>query len=164
MKHLKRFNESAFEGDNKLERLRELQKTINASVFTPKSEQVPLQSLYNAIIIKTQDPINTDEIISHVGGVSIGSSKVIDTRWILLILAFGDFKVYFYPDESSLDIYLKRHLAGSYINWRNNSLIGYNDINHAEIENILSDYGIAVDEMWGVPIRSNMTNRIEFDI
>ena len=52
----------------------------------------------------------------------------------------------------------------SYINWRNNSLIGYNDINHAEIENILSDYGIAVDEMWGVPIRSNMTNRIEFDI
>ena len=164
MKHLKRFNESAFEGDNKLERLRELQKTINASVFTPKSEQVPLQSLYNAIIIKTQDPINTDEMISHVGGVSIGSSKVIDTRWVLLIIAFGDFKVYFYPDESSLDIYLKRHLVGSYINWRNNSLIGYNDINHAEIENILSDYGIAVDEMWGVPIRSNMTNRIEFDI
>ena len=171
MKHLKRFNESAFEGDNKLERLRELQKTINASVFTPKSEQVPLQSLYNAIIIKTQDPINTDEMISHVGGVSIGSSKVIDTRWVLLILAHGDFRVYFYPDESSLDIYLKRYLAVtalnagvSYINWRNNSLIGYNDINHAEIENILSDYGIAVDEMWGVPIRSNMTNRIEFDI
>lgn len=166
MKHLKRFNEAAFEGDNKLERLRELEKTINVSGFTPKYDQVPLQSLYNAIIIKTQDPINTDEIISHVGGVSIGSSKVIDTRWVLLILNHSqsrkDFRVYFYPDESSLDIYLKRYLAGSYINWRNNSLIGYNDINHAEIENILSDYGIAVDEMWGVPIRSNMTNRIEF--
>ncbi len=31
-------------------------------------------------------------------------------------------------------------------------IIGYNDVNHAEIDNILSEYGIVADEIWGVPI------------
>ena len=26
------------------------------------------------------------------------------------------------------------------------------EINHAEIENILSEYGVVVDEMWGIPL------------
>ena len=30
--------------------------------------------------------------------------------------------------------------------------VDYNDINHAEIENILSEYGVVVDEMWGIPV------------
>jgi hypothetical protein len=33
-----------------------------------------------------------------------------------------------------------------------NLIIGYNDVNHAEIDNILSEYGIVADEIWGVPI------------
>ena len=31
-------------------------------------------------------------------------------------------------------------------------MLDYNDINHAEIENILSKYGVVVDEMWGIPL------------
>jgi len=28
----------------------------------------------------------------------------------------------------------------------------FNDVNHAELENLLFKFGIEVDEMWGIPI------------
>ena len=145
MKHLKKFNESAFEEDNALEKIRELEDIINNSDFTPKTEQVPLKSLYKVIVIKTQEPISTELFKSHAAG----RQKVYDTNWILLSFKFGKFGISFYPDENAIRDWLSR---GYYSNFEDNLIIGYNDINHAEIENILSEYGVVVDEMWGIPL------------
>jgi hypothetical protein len=144
MKHLKKFNESAFEGDN-LEKIREFEHELNNALFTPKTEKVPLKSLYKVIIIKTQEPISTELFQSHAAG----SKKVYDTNWILLSFRFGKFGISFYPDENAIKDWLSR---GYYSNFEDNLIIGYNDINHAEIENILSEYGVVVDEMWGIPL------------
>ena len=56
MRHLNRFNESAFEADVKftsLGKIREFEHKLNNVLFTPKTEQVSLKSLYKVIVIKT---------------------------------------------------------------------------------------------------------------
>jgi hypothetical protein len=155
MKHLKSFNESAFGYDEKLDnewqkktqlaKVRELEQEINSSLFTPKTEQLPLKSLYKVIVIKTQDPINTEFLTSHAAGVP----KVYNTNWIVLDFKFGNFGISFYPNENSIKEWLRN---GYYSNFEDHVIVGYNDINHAEIENILSEYGVVVDEMWGIPV------------
>ena len=155
MKHLKRFNESVFGYDEKLDdewqrktqlaKVRELEQEINNSLFTPVNEQLPLKSLYKVIIIKTQDPISTEFLKSHAAG----RQKVYNTNWIVLDYRSSKFGISFYPNEN----YIKEWLSnGYYSNFEDHVIIGYNDINHAEIENILSEYGVVVDEMWGIPV------------
>ena len=149
MKHLKRFNESAFEADEKftsLGKIREFEKELNNTLFTPKAEKVSLKSLYKAIVIKTQYPISTEFLTSHAAG----SKKVYDTNWILLSFRFGKFGISFYPDENAIDSWLKSGYHPD--DFRDHLMLDYNDINHAEIENILSEYGVVVDEMWGIPL------------
>ena len=150
MKHLKKFNESAFVEDNALEKIRELEDIINNSYFTPKTEQVPLKSLYKVIVIKTQEPISTESFQSHAAG----RQKVYDTNWILLQFRFGKFGISFYPGENAINIWIRSgYPAPTYTgDFRDYLMLDYNDINHAEIENILSDYGVVVDEMWGIPL------------
>ncbi len=148
MKHLKRFNESAFEADEKftsLGKIREFENELNNTLFTPKTEKVSLKSLYKAIVIKTQYPISTEFLTSHAAG----SKKVYDTNWILLSFRFGKFGISFYPDENSIDRWLKSGYLGDF---RDYLMLDHNDINHAEIENILSEYGVLVDEIWGIPL------------
>ncbi len=148
MKHLKRFNESAFEADEKftsLGKIREFEHDLNNALFTPKTEQVPLKSLYKVIVIKTQYPISTEFLTSH----ATGSKKIYDTNWILLSFRFDKFGINFYPDENAIDSWLK---SGYHADFRDYLMLDYNDINHAEIENILSEYGVVVDEIWGIPL------------
>ncbi len=148
MKHLKRFNESAFEADEKftsLGKIREFEHDLNNALFTPKTEQVPLKSLYKVIVIKTQNPISTEFLTSH----ATGSKKIYDTNWILLSFRFDKFGINFYPDENAIDSWLK---SGYHTDFRDYLMLDYNDINHAEIENILSEYGVVVDEIWGIPL------------
>lgn len=162
MKHLKRFNESAFGYDEKLDnewqsktqlaKIREFEEKINNTLFTPKTEQLPLKSLYKSIVIKTQEPISTEFLTSYAAG----ASKVFDTNWILLEFRFGKFGIAFYPNENAIKDCLSSYgdlLADGYIgDFRDHLMLDYNDINHAEIENILSEYGVVVDEMWGIPV------------
>jgi hypothetical protein len=150
MRHLKRFNESAFEADEKftsLGKIREFEHELNDTLFTPKTEKVSLKSLYKVIVIKTQYPISTEFLTSYAAG----SKKVYDTNWILLkSFRFGKFGISFYPDENAIDSWLK---SGYHpVDFRDYLMLDYNDINHAEIENILSEYGVVVDEMWGIPV------------
>lgn len=155
MKHLKRFNESVFGYDEKLDdewqrktqlsKIREFEDELNNTLFTPKTEQLPLKSLYKIIVIKTQESISTKFLTAHAAGIP----KVYDTNWILLEFRFGKFGIAFYPSENAIKEYLSR---GFYENFEDHLIIGYNDVNHAEIENILSEYGIVVDEIWGWPV------------
>lgn len=154
MKHLKGFNESAFGYDEKLDnewqrktqlaKVRELEQGINNALFTPKTEQLPLKSLYKAIVIKTHDTISTEFLTNYAGGFP----KVYNTNWILLEFKSGKFGISFYPGEN----YIKDWSDRNGFNYEDHLIIGYNDINHAEIENILSDYGVVVDEIWGIPV------------
>jgi hypothetical protein len=146
MKHLKKFNESSFDG---VEKIRELEHELNNALFTPKNEQVPLKSLYKIIVIKTKDPINTELFQSHAMNGKAGLPKIYDTNWILLSFRFDKFGINFYPDENAIDSWLKSGYLGDF---REYLMLDYNDINHAEIENILSEYGVVVDEMWGIPL------------
>jgi hypothetical protein len=163
MKHLKRFDESAFEYDEKLddelkkktqlEKVRELQDDLDNTLFTPKTEQVSLKSLYKAIVIKTQEPINTKYLTSFVSGYE----KVYDTNWIVLEFRFNKWMFIFYPNENAINSWIGsidiNTVGGGRIgDFRDYLMLDYNDINHAEIENILSEYGVVVDEMWGIPV------------
>ncbi len=148
MKHLKRFNESAFEADEKftsLGKVREFENKLNNTLFTPKTEKVSLKSLYKVIVIKTQYAISTEFFTIHAAGYK----KIYDTNWILLSFRFGKFGISFYPDENAIDSWLK---SGYHTDFRDHLMLDYNDINHAEIENILSEYGVVVDEIWGIPL------------
>jgi hypothetical protein len=155
MKHLKRFNEGAFEADEKftsLDKIREFDHELNTTLFTPKAEQVPLRTLYKVIVVRTQEPISTcgfdngaEPFQSHAAGVP----KIYDTNWILLSFRFGKFGISFYPDENTINNWLK---SGYLTDFRDYLMLDYNDINHAEIENILLKYGVVVDEMWGIPL------------
>lgn len=148
MKHLKRFNESAFEADEKftsLGKIREFEHDLNNTLFTPKTEKVSLKSLYKAIVIKTQYPISTEFLTAHAAG----SKKLYDTNWILLSFRFSKFGISFYPDENAIDSWFK---SGYHTDFRDHLMLDYNDINHAEIENILSEYDVVVDEIWGIPL------------
>ena len=145
MKHLKRFNEGAFEADEKftsLDKIREFDHELNNTLFTPKAEQVPLRALYKVIVVRTQEPISTEPFQSHAAGVP----KIYDTNWILLSFRFGKFGISFYPDENTINNWL------NLTDFRDYLILDYNDINHAEIENILLKYGVVVDEMWGIPL------------
>jgi hypothetical protein len=148
MKHLKKFNESAFDG---VEKIRELEHELNNALFTPKNEQVPLKSLYKIIVIKTKDPINIELFQSH----AVGLPGIYDTNWILLQFRFGKFVISFYPGENDINSWLKSGYPSKHAftgDFRDYLMLDYNDINHAEIENILSEYGVVVDEMWGIPL------------
>lgn len=155
MKHLKRFNESVFGYDEKLddewqrktqiEKVRELQDKLDNTVFTPVTEQVPLRTIYKVIIIKTQEPINTEFLTSHAAG----RQKVYNTNWIVLEFRFNKWMFTFYPNENAINIWLRSGYLGDF---KDHLMLDYNDINHAEIENILSEYGVVVDEMWGIPL------------
>ena len=159
MKHLKRFNESAFDADVKftsLGKIREFEHDLNNALFTPKNEQVSLKSLYRVIVIKTQDTISTEFFTSHAVLAHCRShtgaetfKKVYDTNWILLSFRFDKFGISFFPDENAINSWLK---SGYLADFRDYLMLDYNDINHAEIENILSEYGVVVDEMWGIPV------------
>jgi hypothetical protein len=148
MKHLKRFNEAAFEAGEKyssLGKIREFEHELNNTLFTPKAEQVSLRTLYKVIVIRTQEPISTEPFQSHAAGVT----KIYDTNWILLFNRFAKFGISFYPDENAINNWLK---SGYFNDFRDYLMLDYNDINHAEIENILLKYGVVVDEMWGIPL------------
>jgi hypothetical protein len=153
MKYLKKFNESKTGIEIDRDSINNLENSINNELFTPVKEGVPLKSLYKAIIVRTQYPINTKNVTSKTSPSwdDSGKVKIYDTNWVLLEYRSGSFGVSFYPDENSINRSL-RSLGDFIYGQQMNLIIGYNDVNHAEIDNILSEYGIVADEIWGVPI------------
>ena len=115
--------------------------------FTPPKDSVPLKSIYKSIIIRTNDYIDS---ITLFANADINGNKSYKTNWITIDLfeMTGNWLFSFYPDENSVYTYIRRKYR---LDFRDHTIIGYNDINHAEMESILSGYDIYVDEMWGIP-------------
>ena len=153
MRYLKTFNESAIDG--KIEDFNGIRNTILNSRFTHKYDCVTLKSLYKAIIIKTVDPINTKNLqtISNMHHASSVGSKW-DSNWIAIDLQsiIASYSLKILPDIKSVEGWCKSKYIDQNDTFENYPIIGYNDVNHAEIENIFLEYGISVDDIWGIPV------------
>ena len=173
MKHLKRFNEN-ITSDNRTERfesMMDLVKAFEKGKITPPTEDVPISHVYKGIVIKTVNKVDTTGLGGRLGspdtelsGVEVHTdiaedwfrrkpdveSKNYQTNWIYIGQNFrsGQFSLCFYESESGVK---QRVSANHGVDFHDHLILDYNDVNHAEIENLLSQFGIEVDEMWGIP-------------
>lgn len=177
MKHLKRFNEN-ITSDNRGERyqsMMDLVKAFDKSIITPPTEQIPISQVYKGIIIKTVNKVDTTGLGGKIGssntelpGVEVycdiqedwfhrkpdTEKKNFQTNWIYIgqvhhySVLPGNFNLCFYESESGVK---QRVSANFNVDFHDHLILDYNDVNHAELENILSEFGIEVDEMWGIP-------------
>lgn len=177
MKHLKRFNEN-ITSDNRGERFQsmlDLVASITTLKITPPTEEVSISDVYKGIVVKTVNKIDTTGLGGRPGSpdtelpdievytettedyVSGGNpdkeKKNYQTNWIYIGQKYtkfdGQFNLCFYPNESEVKQRVKSNFGG--IDFNDHLIIDYNDVNHAEIENLLSRFGVEVDEMWGIP-------------
>lgn len=175
MKHLKRFNES-ITSDNRTERFQsmlDLVKALERGKITPPTEDVPISHVYKGIVIKTVNKVDTTGLGGRLGspdtelsGVEVYNDipedwfrrtlddrlvlKNYQTNWIYIGLNYfsDQFNLCFYQSESGV----KQRVSASYgVDFHDHLIINYNDINLPELEEILSRFGIEVDEMWGIP-------------
>jgi hypothetical protein len=168
MKHLKRFNEN-ITSDNRGERFQsmlDLVKAFQNVKITPPTEEVPISHVYKGIVIKTVNKIDTtglggrpesretelSNVEVYTDGVSLSSpgNKNYQTNWIYIALNnfSGQFNLCFYQSEAGV----KQRVSSVYgVDFHDHLILNYNDVNHAELENLLSEFGIEVDEMWGIP-------------
>jgi len=166
MKHLKRFNEN-ITSDNKSERFQsmmDLVKAFHDVKITPPTEDVSINKVYKGIVIKTVNKVDTTEASN--GGVEVytdipedrasrtSENKNFQTNWIYIgqnhhySVLPGHFNLCFYESEGGVK---QRVSANFNVDFHDHLILNYNDVNHAELENLLSEFGIEVDEMWGIP-------------
>ena len=173
VKHLKRFNEN-ITSDNRTERFQsmmDLVKAFEKGKITPPTEDVPISHVYKGIVIKTVNKIDTTGLGGRLGspdtelsGVEVYNDiaedwfrrtldvedKNYQTNWIYIALNnfSGQFNLCFYQSEAGV----KQRVSANYgVDFHDHLILDYNDVNHAELENLLSQFGIEVDEMWGIP-------------
>ena len=177
MKHLKRFNEN-ITSDNRSERFQsmiDILKALQSGKITPPTEEVPINQVYKGIVIRTVNKIDTTGLGGKMGspatdipGVEVYTDipedwfrrkpdperKNYQTNWIYLAQVHhysvipGDFRLCFYESEAGV----KQRVSAEFrVDFHDHLILNYNDVNHAELENLLSEFGIEVDEMWGIP-------------
>ena len=165
MKHLKRFNEN-ITSDNKSERFQsmlDLVKGIETLKITPPTENVSISDVYKGIVVKTVNKIDTTGLGGRLGspdtelsGIEVYTdfpeNKNYQTNWIYIELARSRTNTFaaicFYQSESGVKQRVRSNFGG--LDFNDHLILNYNDVNHAELENLLSEFGIEVDEMWGI--------------
>jgi hypothetical protein len=173
MKHLKRFNEN-ITSDNRTERFQsiiDLVKAFGNSKITPPTEDVPISDVYKGIVIKTVNKVDTTGLGGKIGstrteipGVEVHCNiesdwfhrkadpekKNFQTNWIYIgQVVPGSFNICFYESESAV----KQRVSANFgVDFHDHLILNYNDVNHAELENLIYEFGIEVDEMWGIPV------------
>jgi hypothetical protein len=166
VKHLKRFNEN-ITSDNRGERFQsmlDLVKGIETLKITPPTEDVSISDVYKGIVVKTVNKIDTTGLGGRLGspdtelsGIEVYTdfpeNKNYQTNWIYIELARSRTNTFaaicFYQSESGVKQRVRSNFGG--LDFNDHLIIGYNDVNHAELENLISEFGIEVDEMWGIP-------------
>ena len=165
MKHLKRFNEN-ITSDNRGERFQsmlDLVKGIETLKITPPTEDVSISDVYKGIVVKTVNKIDTTGLGGRLGspdtelsGIEVYTdfpeNKNYQTNWIYIELARSRTNTFaaicFYQSESGVKQRVRSNFGG--LDFNDHLILNYNDVNHAELENLLSEFGIEVDEMWGI--------------
>ena len=179
MKHLKRFNEN-ITSDNRGERFQsmlDLVKGIKNLKITPPTEEVSISDVYKGIVVKTVNKIDTTGLGGRLGSpdtelsgievytdiyisqnvnrlryTGVVENRNFQTNWIYIELARSRTETFsavcFYQSEAGL----KQRVSSNFnVDFHDHLILDYNDVNHAELENLLSEFGIEVDEMWGIP-------------
>ena len=167
MKYLKRFNEN-ITSDNRTERFQsmlDLVKAFQSEKITPPTEQIPINQVYKGIVIKTVNKVDTTGLGGKIGssdtelsGIEVHTdfpeNKNYQTNWIYIgqvhhySVVPGHFNLCFYQSEAGV----KQRVSDNFnVDFHDHLILDYNDVNHAELENLLSEFGIEVDEMWGIP-------------
>ena len=141
MKHLKKFNEEL-----NPEEQDSLEKIFLKSKISPQVDKVNIKSIYNVLFIQVDGYVeNVDGkgrymMIDLERGSYTSVHETLDDA--VENLTSDDEGVYDFSD--SWDQFKSQH------NDRLVSVLDYNDVNFQEIENILLDYNINVENMWGL--------------
>ena len=141
MKHLKKFNEelSPEEQDT-------LERAFIKAKISPQTNKVSIDSIYSVLFIQV------DGYVENVDGKG---------RYMMIDLERGSYTSVHESlddavenltsdDESNYDF------SDSWEQFKNNyndtlvNILEYNDINFQQIENILLDYNIQIDNIWGL--------------
>ena len=141
MKHLKKFNEEL-----NPEEQDSLEKTFIKSKISPQVDKVNIKSIYNVLFIQV------DDYVENVDGRG---------KYMMIDLERGSYtSVHEILDDAVENLTSDEDWSYSYTdNWevfkaqnsdRFVNVLEYNDVNFQEIENILLDYNINVENMWGL--------------
>ncbi len=140
MKHLKKFNEEL-----NPEEQDSLEKTFIKSKISPQVDKVNIKSIYNVLFIQVDDYVeNVDGrgkymMIDLERGSYTSVHEILDDA--VEVLTSDEESRYDYYD--SWEVFKGQNSA--FVN-----ILEYNDANFQEIENILLDYNINVENMWGL--------------
>lgn len=144
MKHLRKFNEEL-----STEEANSIEKSFQKAKVSPVTEKLPINRVYSVLFIQLSDTIQ-GEITSDEGGkymmIDLNYSSYISVHETL------DYAVEnLTSDESgSYDFSDSWEVFKGQNSDRFVSILDYNDTNFQEIENILLDYNINVENIWGL--------------
>jgi hypothetical protein len=141
MKHLKKFNEEL-----NPEEQDSLEKTFIKAKISPQVDKVNIKSIYTVLFIQV------DDYVENVDGRG---------KYMMIDLERGSYtSVHEILDDAVENLTSDEDWSYSYTdNWevfkaqnsdRFVNVLEYNDTNFQEIENILLDYNIQVENIWGL--------------
>jgi len=141
MKHLRKFNEEL-----NPEEQDSLEKIFLKAKISPQVDKVNIKSIYTVLFIQV------DDYVENVDGRG---------KYMMIDLERGSYtSVHEILDDAVENLTSDEDWSYSYTdNWevfkaqnsdRFVNVLEYNDVNFQEIENILLDYNINVENMWGL--------------
>jgi hypothetical protein len=141
MKHLKKFNEEL-----NPEEQDSLEKIFLKTKISPQVDKVNIKSIYNVLFIQVDGYVeNVDGrgkymMIDLERGSYTSVHEILDDA--VEVLTSDEDWSYSYTDSWEV---FKAQNSDRFVN-----VLEYNDVNFQEIENILLDYNINVENMWGL--------------
>lgn len=141
MKHLKKFNEEL-----NPEEQDSLEKIFLKAKISPQVDKVNIKSIYNVLFIQVDGYVeNVDGrgkymMIDLERGSYTSVHEILDDA--VEVLTSDEDWSYSYTDNWEV---FKAQNSDRFVN-----VLEYNDVNFQEIENILLDYNINVENMWGL--------------
>ena len=144
MKHLRKFNEEL-----STEEANSIEKSFQKAKVSPVTEKLPINRVYSVLFIQLSDTIQ-GEITSDEGGkymmIDLNYSSYISVHenldYAVENLTSDESSSYDFSDSWEV---FKGQNSDRFV-----SILDYNDTNFQEIENILLDYNINVENMWGL--------------
>jgi hypothetical protein len=141
MKHLRKFNEEL-----NPEEQDSLEKTFIKAKISPQVDKVNIKSIFTVLFIQVDDYVeNVDSrgkymMIDLERGSYTSVHEILDDA-VENLTSDEDWS-YSYTDNWEV---FKAQNSDRFVN-----VLEYNDVNFQEIENILLDYNINVENMWGL--------------
>ena len=143
MKHLRKFNEEL-----STEEANSIEKSFQKAKVSPVTEKLPINRVYSVLFIQLSDTIEHPDL--DEGGkymmIDLNYSSYISVHenldYAVENLTSDESSSYDFSDSWEV---FKGQNSDKFV-----SILDYNDANFQEIENILLDYNINVENIWGL--------------